>query len=201
MRMISIAGLALSVLTIAHPVIASDRVPLRDGFYAENSEKCAEFRKGELDLPPWQVAKGGRQFQGPEMACIVASVKTVLPPHRHHVQSTCREYDMISHQSFILDTPTRERFSLEDEDYIWCGTTHGQPKASRPTPANNRKLSDRALIDQWGDINDDCRGGSGDDPKTDQACGRRSNTADELKRRGFCYRTVKGGQDWVRCRR
>ena len=201
MRMISIAGLALSVLTIAHPVIASDRVPLRDGVYAENPEKCAEFRKGELDLPPWEVAKGGRLFQGPETACVVASVKTVLPPHRHHVQLNCREVDETFNQSFLLDTPTREKFSLEGEDYIWCGTTHGQPKASRPTPANNRKLPDRTLIERWQKQNAGCRGGFGNDPETERACSRRSDTSTELKKRGFCYNNENSEETWTRCRR
>lgn len=54
----------------------------------------------------------------------------------------------------------------------------------------------RTLTQEWRAAHEACRGGAGDDPKTDQACDRRSNLEDALKRRGMCYRG-----DWVRCRR
>lgn len=188
------------LMGVALPVMANDRVPLRDGFYADTAEKCVEFRKGELDLPPYQVDKGGRLFQGPESACVVASITMIRPPNRYHVKTNCREYEETFDQSFILDTPTREKFSLEGDDYMWCGETHGTLKQAAPEPKTTSKRSDQALIDLWADANDDCRGGSGDDPATKKACDRRSKAVSDLQKRGLCYKSVKGGQDWVRCR-
>ncbi|TCO08966.1 hypothetical protein EV666_12037 [Camelimonas lactis] len=54
------------------------------------------------------------------------------------------------------------------------------------------------MFQNTGNLNDACRGGSGEAPNMDQACGCCSGAADELQRRGFCYRTVKGGRDWCR---
>ncbi|CAH1664154.1 hypothetical protein [Chelatococcus sp. HY11] len=200
-RWVARAALPLIVFTVfVHPVIADDRVPLRDGVYTETPQRCAEFRRGELDFAPYEVDKGGKQFQGPETACVVAMIKMVRPPHRYHVETTCREFGETFTQSFILDVPTRERFSLEGEDYQWCiplASTMQKAPAAPPL----RGMASKALIDYWADQNDACRGGSGDDPATDKACSRRANAADELKKRGLCYRSVKGGQDWVRCRR
>jgi hypothetical protein len=44
-----------------------------------------------------------------------------------------------------------------------------------------------ALINRWQDENGRCRGGSGDDPKTYQACDERSATGNKLAEAGWCY--------------
>lgn len=43
------------------------------------------------------------------------------------------------------------------------------------------------LIARWGEQNSQCRGGSGDDPKTMAACRERGKTGREIDARGWCY--------------
>lgn len=180
------------------------RVPLRDGLYFTSADMCLGFKKGEVDGAAYDVDKGGRLISGPETACVVASIKTIRP-NRFLVVTDCREVDEFSQQTFILDAPSREKFRVEGEEYTWCvgppeAVAQKPPKPSAlPTNALH-KLSNKALIDFWADQNEGCRGGAGDDPQTDRACGRRSEAVDELKRRGLCYKAVRGQMDWGRCR-
>jgi hypothetical protein len=44
-----------------------------------------------------------------------------------------------------------------------------------------------AKIDQWFGENDACRGGSGDDEATFEACDRRDALVDDLRDLGWCY--------------
>lgn len=48
-------------------------------------------------------------------------------------------------------------------------------------------LNVSALLARWQDENGRCRGGSGDDPETYQACGARSLTENKLTKAGWCY--------------
>ncbi len=60
-----------------------------------------------------------------------------------------------------------------------------------------------SLMAQWYDQNDRCRGGSGDDPATGQACDEREVTGGKIDALGWCY-----GEDaeygyqarWARCK-
>ena len=45
-----------------------------------------------------------------------------------------------------------------------------------------------------------CRGGSGDDPRTDQACDARNKASAALKDAGFCFKGVGADSHWVKCR-
>lgn len=56
------------------------------------------------------------------------------------------------------------------------GSVWSQP-ASRPD----------GLIAKWTTQNSQCRGGSGDDPRTTAACRERSKTGREIDERGWCY--------------
>ena len=47
--------------------------------------------------------------------------------------------------------------------------------------------ADKALLTQYADLNEKCRGGSGDDPKTMQACDQRDALSDKLEKAGYCY--------------
>ncbi|MEO5334035.1 MAG: hypothetical protein H7839_18645 [Magnetococcus sp. YQC-5] len=44
-----------------------------------------------------------------------------------------------------------------------------------------------ALLDRWADFNSKCRGGSGDDQKTWDACDERDKMTEQLKAHGWCY--------------
>lgn len=201
---------------------AEQRVPLKDGLYASSAEQCAQMRNGEFDGAPYSVEKAGRLLSGSEEACVIASVKPIRS-NRYHVESDCREMDEISQRSFILDIPSRDRFLIEGDEYLWCldvddnglavshpsepGTTSAQAsvpptaaKSIHAAPAPLKKLSCKALISYWAAREEECRGGSGDDPATDLACNLRSDARTALERRGFCYRKAKVGMDWVPCR-
>jgi hypothetical protein len=59
-----------------------------------------------------------------------------------------------------------------------------------------------ALIKLWYQENDKCRGGSGDDPRTDAACAARETYDAKLRAIGWCY--GKRGQfgyqmNWHKC--
>ena len=43
------------------------------------------------------------------------------------------------------------------------------------------------MIVNWNDLNGKCRGGSGDDPKTFQACEARDALSPKIEAQGFCY--------------
>jgi hypothetical protein len=44
-----------------------------------------------------------------------------------------------------------------------------------------------AMIAQSNELNSRCRGGSGDDPRTHQACAARNALGLQLEAQGFCY--------------
>jgi len=43
------------------------------------------------------------------------------------------------------------------------------------------------LLDQWHELNSECRGGPGDVPATLQACSRREEVAEKVRAQGWCY--------------
>ena len=53
------------------------------------------------------------------------------------------------------------------------------------------------LISRWTDENDRCRGGSGDEPETLQACDRRDLLDEQLTNESWCLRFP--GESWHRC--
>ncbi len=57
--------------------------------------------------------------------------------------------------------------------------THAGMAAGKPKPT--------ALISKWTDLNSQCRGGSGDDPKTQRACDRREEVGKQIDQAGWCY--------------
>lgn len=58
----------------------------------------------------------------------------------------------------------------------------------------------KQLIQEWLEANEDCRGGSGDDPETWKACDRRGEVREKLLTAGYCEATSKRSAPWVRCR-
>lgn len=65
-------------------------------------------------------------------------------------------------------------------------------------PANVRKL-----IDEEASLNDQCRGGSGDNPSTMAACDKREAVLRKIKAQGWCWGpddAVGADKGWVRCR-
>jgi hypothetical protein len=54
------------------------------------------------------------------------------------------------------------------------------------------------MVQLWGLLNAKCKGGSPDDPKTQQACDKREKYSDRLKRKGCVYQE---DGDWWKCPR
>jgi hypothetical protein len=52
------------------------------------------------------------------------------------------------------------------------------------------------LLQSWGLLNAECRGGRSDDPKTQQACEKREKYSATLQRRGCLYHE---DGDWWKC--
>lgn len=51
-------------------------------------------------------------------------------------------------------------------------------------------------------LNDKCRGGSGDDPATMQACDMREKAGEQLKKQGWCWGpddAIGADKHWIRC--
>jgi hypothetical protein len=73
-----------------------------------------------------------------------------------------------------------------------------QGSAESPTPEVQK------LMKQEEELNDQCRGGSGDSPKTMAACEKRNKVFDQIMRKGWCWGS--DGQtgyerSWVKCKR
>ncbi|MBS4049990.1 MAG: hypothetical protein KGZ69_02155 [Methylomonas sp.] len=70
------------------------------------------------------------------------------------------------------------------------------PKTSQPT--ENAK----SLIDKEELLNDECRGGNGDDPKTMAACDERDKVFNKLKEIGWCWGpddAIGADKKWIPC--
>lgn len=60
------------------------------------------------------------------------------------------------------------------------------------------------LMKQEEELNGQCRGGSGDSPKTMAACEKRDKVLDQIKRKGWCWGSDgQAGYErsWVKCKR
>ena len=59
-----------------------------------------------------------------------------------------------------------------------------------------------ALLKEIDTVNGQCRGGSGDDPKTMDACNKREAKMQEAEQRGWCWgpqTAVGADKHWMRC--
>ncbi len=69
-------------------------------------------------------------------------------------------------------------------------------------PAQAQPAQPTALLRDWAEANSACRGGSGDDPATHDACARRDAIDARLAAAGWCYgRPDDPGyrRTWQRC--
>ena len=74
------------------------------------------------------------------------------------------------------------------------------PAAHKP-PANVR-----ALLKTESQLDDKCRGGSGDSPATQKACAQRDQAVVKLRRLGWCYgngdaNQIEADKVWQKCRK
>ncbi|MEI9429216.1 hypothetical protein [Mesorhizobium sp. Cs1299R1N3] len=203
---------------IAH---ASDPLPVGDGAYMMSANACEQFRKGELDSIEFSVSKGGHAYEVPEVGCVVASVRK-LRTNRYVVEADCLETGNPFQRSFILDVESEQTIRIDGQQLTACEVKGPTGKLIQRTehlpgipivPANSengtkaetkRATPPTKLIRQWEAANENCRGGSGDDPKTLKACGVRDTLAHQLATVKWCY--GREGQShyqyrWHRCQK
>ena len=77
---------------------------------------------------------------------------------------------------------------------LWWAVCRNHPQkfgltaTATPPPAKARQAEpDRTLIDMWLEADSSCRGGRGDSPKTEAACGERERISARLEKLGNCY--------------
>jgi hypothetical protein len=71
------------------------------------------------------------------------------------------------------------------------------------SPQNSIPLDIAELIEKETNWNDLCRGGSGDNPKTVEACDKRDGLVNILKSKGYCYQSNTGiyaDSEWQKCK-
>lgn len=176
--------LAGPLLALAEEPSVFDRVPVADGVYVNSVDACTEFNAGELDFVDLTIEKSGRELGLPEAGCLVASVKQIRKG-RFLVESDCLEAGDMWQWTFFLDVIDRSNVRVNGEDRFLCPPLG--PSQSQPANVSSSSSTPDGLIDGWYDLDEECRGGSGDDPATERACTRRSEVSDQLYRLGYCF--------------
>jgi hypothetical protein len=170
---------------------------------------CDQFRRGQLDSIEFSVSKGGHYYEFPESGCVVASVKP-LRRNRYAVDADCIEGGERFQQSLILDVEGTQTIRIDGEELTSCDLKTTSDKTALRSPEHLSKAEVKSaalpkkLIRQWEVANENCRGGSGDDPKTLKACDVREKLARQLEAAKWCY--GKEGQSgyqytWHRCQK
>ena len=74
--------------------------------------------------------------------------------------------------------------------------------ASEEKSAKTEQQAVEALLKEIDTVNGQCKGGSGDDPKTMDACNKREEKMQEAERRGWCWgpqAAASSEKHWIRC--
>ncbi|WP_154674569.1 hypothetical protein [Mesorhizobium erdmanii] len=196
---------------------ATDALPVADGAYMRSAEYCEQFSKGQLGSIEFSVSKDGHAYDVPEVGCVVAAVRQ-LRANRYVVDADCLETGNPFQRTFILDVEGPQTIRIDGEELTSCDAQAPTDKATSlevplprfttRAPADGSKVEatkaapPTKLIRQWQVANENCRGGSGDDPQTEKACGARDVLARQLEAAKWCY--GKDGQSgyqykWHRC--
>ncbi|WP_156033636.1 hypothetical protein [Mesorhizobium sp. LSHC412B00] len=207
---------ALFLIAGASAANAMDALPVADGAYMRSADLCEQFRKGNVDSIEFSVSKSGHYYEFPESGCVVATVES-LRTNRYAVDADCIEGGHHSQASFILDVENPQTLRIDGEQLIACEqqSSSSKPAKSAPLPGIQivpsgkvippkiaKAIPPAKLIRQWEAANENCRGGSGDDPRTLQACDAREALSRQLEADKWCY--GKNGQSgyqykWHRC--
>lgn len=70
---------------------------------------------------------------------------------------------------------------------LGCGQSTDNPKNTQIVQVENIIQDPKVLISVWHELNSQCRGGSGDSPKTWEACDARSRVDKVLDKMNWCY--------------
>ncbi|MCD2183669.1 hypothetical protein LQK81_16540, partial [Rhizobium sp. GN54] len=97
-------------------------------------------------------------------------------------------YSMPKH---MLDTLPNGNIRINGDDHLYC---------SRDASPQSSNASVPDLIEQWTGLNENCRGGSGDDPQTLKQCDKRDEVSESLEALGYCYQgESNAASEWARC--
>jgi hypothetical protein len=79
--------------------------------------------------------------------------------------------------------------SGEQNAGLSANSSTNESTESKPadSPASGWTQEEAAMIDQWRHLNEQCRGGSGDNPATMEACDARDTASARLRTAGICY--------------
>jgi hypothetical protein len=184
----------IAILTATSGTAALDELPVRDGAYL-TEEHCEWAEAGELDMVEFSVQKGGREIGLPSAFCIIATVEE-MRENRYAVSSDCIEVGEPYQSNFILDVLGNDRIRIDGEDLSRCnkGFLADEPKTMSPADVDQ-------LVARWLEAAKGCSG-PGDDPSTNEACGRRNDIILQLNAADYCY--GRGNQaraefEWHRC--
>lgn len=203
---ISFAATLGIVVIVSQPCLSAEQLPIADGVYLRDQEQCVLFEKNELDFVDLEIEKNGRAYSLPEVGCLVASANPVRE-NRFHVEGDCLEAGDLWQHSFFLDVVSSTNIRMDGEDLMLCQSSDISDSPplpiARPEPASSTPLSlAQELIESWHEENENCRGGSGDDPETQKACDRRGEIGAALDKLNMCYGTNSHRAyqyEWHRC--
>lgn len=166
------------------------QLPIAAGAYVRKTASCDDLRAGELEMIDFDLEENRRSFSTGENACVVSTIKPISTS-RSKVEADCDEFGETSQMSFMLDKLPNGDIRIDGDDHFYCSTVAA-------TAADLETV--KTLIDKWGVEEENCRGGSGDDPNTLEACERRSVVTAQLNRLGYCYEgETTASSEWKRC--
>jgi hypothetical protein len=170
-------GLALLLAGISVVAARAEQLPIASGAYVEKKSLCTDLRNGELDMIDFQLDENRRSFSTGENSCVVSSIKS-LSASRLKVEADCDEFGELSQFGFFLDKLPSGDIRVNGDDLFFCSVEKGDQAS---------KQSVSGLIEQWEELNENCRGGSGDNPDTIKACDQRAEFSERLGTLGYCY--------------
>ncbi|WP_421590753.1 hypothetical protein [Shinella sp. M27] len=166
------------------------QLPIAAGAYVRKRSFCDDLRAGQLEMIDFDLEENGRSFSTGENACVISSIKP-LSASRSQVKADCDEFGETSQMTFMLDKLPSGDIRINGDDHFYCSIA--------ATTATYQKTVE-TLIEQWADEEENCRGGSGDDPSTLEACERRSVVSARLERLGYCYEgETTASSEWKLC--
>ncbi len=132
-----------------------------------------------------------------ESGCLVSEIKPVRK-NRYDVELDCREFDEIYQYQFFLDVISDQHVRVNGDDLWICKKGFLATEASTLEPAGSAD----DLIAAWADADENCAGGSGDNPATEAACTLRQQLAEKLNQKDLCFgreKQSRNGYDWHQC--
>lgn len=96
-------------------------------------------------------------------------------------------------------------FDPEELNYLGSGQFAFAMKFVKPGEKYKEKIEEntKILIEKIESLNDLCRGGSGDDPKTEKACEEIDSVMKKLESSGWCWgpdSAIEADKKWIKCK-